>query len=441
MGDWNKENVATVLREKMTFFGTKGFKRYFLHTGWNIMGRIASLLVAFFVNILVVRSFGPTQYGTVSYVLSYTGLFSSLAYLGLDGVVYVDLIKHPERKNILLGTAFYLKCLGALAAFVCVALSLLFLENTAQLNIYILIVACSFFFQPFNVINLFFQAQVQAKPAVVLTLGINCILSVLKVVCVLAKLDLVYFILLTLVESTLSAAGYVYIYRRYKQSIFQWTKDFEVAKSLLVRSLPLVLSGAFAMLYARVDQVIIKHMMSAHAVGLYDAAVRIAEMWYFVPTAVVGSLLPAVLNAQKHSEDKYILRLTRLYTFALYFSLLFAFPFSFLSDFIIVTLYGEAYAGAADVLRVYVWGGVSFILGAAINNILINENNTKFTLYANFMAMALNVALNIFLIPKYGIIGAAWATCISYTMIPLSTFLFKQTREQGMHILRSIIPR
>ena len=64
------------------------------------------------------------------------------------------------------------------------------------------------------------------------------------------------------------------------------------AKRLLSESWPLILSGVALMLYMRIDQIMIGNMINDSAVGVYSVAVKMAEVWYFVPAAVVSSLFP-----------------------------------------------------------------------------------------------------------------------------------------------------
>jgi len=97
------------------------------------------------------------------------------------------------------------------------------------------------------------------------------------------------------------AIGYVYFYKKYGAfGLKRWKFDFKVAKSLLKDSWPLVFSGIVIMIYMRIDQVMIKNMLGNWAVGQYAAAVRLSEVWYFIPIVVCNSLFPAIVKAKKN---------------------------------------------------------------------------------------------------------------------------------------------
>ena len=419
----------------------EGPKRYFFHTGWNLTGRVISLIIGFLVNIYIIRVLGPYNFGLVSYVLSYVGIFAFLASLGVDSILYVDLVESPEKKDKLLGTSFILKIVGSILVFIILFISIVFNNNGFYINSLILLFGISLVFNSFSIINTYFQAKVFSKPIVINSVVVNIILACLKVLVVFLHLNLVYFIIILACESLFYAVGYLYIYRRYKFSIVKWKFDKHIARQILYSSWPLILSSAFIQIYMRIDQVFIKHMLSVESVGLYSAAVKLSEIWHFLPFVVVGSLFPAVLNARKVSIAKYTHRLSRLYTLAIYLSILFIIPIFFLSEQIVVILYGVAYLGAVSSLKIYIWAGVSVAIGSVLTQVLIGEKRTKMTLVISLIGMILNVILNIYFIPRYGIEGAAWATLISYSISPFAVLLFKNTRNHFSYICRGLLFR
>jgi PST family polysaccharide transporter len=61
---------------------------------------------------------------------------------------------------------------------------------------------------------------------------------------------------------------------------------------LLVESWPLILSGLTIILYMRIDQIMLAQMMGNEEVGLYSAVLIFSEIWYFIPTIIVSSIIP-----------------------------------------------------------------------------------------------------------------------------------------------------
>jgi len=240
------------------------------------------------------------------------------------------------------------------------------------------------------------------------------------------------------VESSLSAIGYVIIFYRDRANIFDWTIEWAMVREMIKYAWPLIFSAAFVNIYSRVDQVMIKHFLGNTSVGYYDVAVRMSELWYFFPLIIIGSIFPAVLNALKISPERYGDRLSRLYGLAFYLSLLFVLPMAVLAKFIIKIAYGVSFLQAAPVLSIYVWAGIAVAVSSVLNQALIGEKKTKVSFLINMLGMSLNVLLNILLIPLFGINGAAFATLISYSVIPFSVYIFPSTRHHCNLLIRGI---
>ena len=105
----------------------------------------------------------------------------------------------------------------------------------------------------------------------------------------------------------------------------------------------------------KIDQVMIQEMLGNEAVGQYAAATRLSEIWYFIPTVVVSSLFPAIVNARRQSEELYCDRLQKLFDLVAWIAIAIALPITFLSDMIVNMLYGEQYNQAASVLTIHIW--------------------------------------------------------------------------------------
>lgn len=193
------------------------------------------------------------------------------------------------------------------------------------------------------------------------------------------------------------------------------------------------------MIYMRIDQVMIKEMLNAEAVGQYAAAVRISEAWYFVPMVVSSSLFPAIINAKKQSEELYYARLQRLYDLMVWIAIAIALPMTFLSEWVVNLLYGQQYNQAGDVLMIHIWAGIFVSLGVAGGKWILAENLQKYTNYYLLIGMITNIILNYFLIKTNAILGAAIATLIAQAIASyFATLLFRATRVRFYMLTRAI---
>lgn len=430
MVDKTLDKINTFVPEKWRWvLEHGGFRKYFKNTGWMMLAKILSLIISFVTTIFIARKLGPENYGQLSYAISFVGLFSFIATMGLDQVLFRDLVKYPDKKNKYLGSAFIIRMVAAFLAIAACLIVAIFLSNNDVSEILIFIIASTFIFNAFQIINYEFQAIAQAKYPSIVSLIIVIILNILKLIIIATGKGVIYLAFILLLESILYAGFYILIYKwKLKKRMLDWKFDKTTSLNLIRDSWPMIFASAFALIYARIDQVMIKNMIDTSSVGIYDAAVRVSEAWYFVPGIIISSLFPAIVNSRER-KDIYRERLKKLLILLVSLSVIVALAVSIFAPFIIKILYGSEFMDSVNILKIYIWSGVWFSIGMLVTSYLVAENFRKILFFSSFLGMSINVVLNLIFIPRFGIIGSAWATFISYAIIPLSIFCFKKVKN------------
>jgi O-antigen/teichoic acid export membrane protein len=165
-------------------------------------------------------------------------------------------------------------------------------------------------------------------------------------------------------------------------------------------------------------------MLGTYKVGIYAAAVKLVEVWYFVPGIICTALFPAIINAKKTSVDLYRNRLKNFYILMAIIPIIMAIPITLLAKPIIQIIFGNGYLESVLILKIYIWSSIGLFLGWAVGQYLMSENMVKTIFGLNLLAMILNIILNLIFIPMFGIIGSAWATFISYLVSPVVVLTF-----------------
>ncbi|MDO8575430.1 MAG: flippase [bacterium] len=413
-----------------------GFQKYFQNMSWMFAGRVLTILITFLVNIYIARYLQPLDYGILNYVLSFVGLFAILPSLGVDSILLRELSYNKEKRNSLLGTAFTIKGIGAILAFLLVIVIVFVGKIGSYERLLILIYSTTFFFSAFNVIEIFFQSSVLSKKTVFVQITSTIIVTAFKIYLLINNYGTGWFILAYVLDSLLLAIGSIYVYKKYKEQILKWCFHLPTAKILLNNSWPIILAGFAGMIYLKIDQVMIRNILDNYQLGIYSAAVKLSEFWYFIPGVIAGSVFPAIINAKKTSEGQYLSRLKKLNWLLILIALVIAIPVSLFSKQIINLIFGAKYILSAPSLSVYIWAGVAVFWGAGIAQYLIAENKTvKFFITTSTGALV-NIILNFYMIPLLGIVGAAWASLISYFVVPLMLLSWKDTRGQIINLFK-----
>ncbi|RMG69363.1 MAG: flippase, partial [Bacteroidetes bacterium] len=388
--------------------GESGLK-YLINTSWVFAERILLLGTSFTVGIYVARFLGPTQFGTLAYALSFAQLFAALANMGLDRILVREFVNQPESKDAIISTSFLLKLSGAIVAIALVALVTSGLGNDPTTILYIVIIASGNILQAFSVLDAFFQSQVQAKYVAMARFWASLTATGIKFALVMAQAPLVAFVIIYGVEMSLFGLGLLLQYFRVHKHLWQWRPSKALARTLMRDSWPLILGGFMIDFYSRIDRIMINEMLTATETGEYAVGIKLFETISFLPVVLCTSLFPAILNARKDDLKKYQNRLQQLYSLMSASAWAVALGLSLTAAWLIPFLYGEEYQAGVLVLQIVAFTLVPISMGLALSQYLIAENLVKIDMMRKLVGMVTNVSLNFYMIPRMGIVGAAWA--------------------------------
>lgn len=406
----------------------EGFRRYFSNTSWVFVGKVFTLVLSFFLFSYITRYLGPANLGKLSYAQSFVGLLAVFASFGIDHVLYRDLVKYKERRNELLGSALFIKILLGIITFF-VTLGIAYFSEGEKLIVQLIgIIALTNIFQPLTLPSFYFDAVQRSRINTIGMIVVSIIMAILKIMVIVFDKGIIYFAAVTTFEAVLNGTYFIFLYSYYYDTLTKWSVKIAVIKSLLRQSLPLLLASISAVIYSRIDQIMLMHYLDSAAVGLYSVAARISEVWNFIPGLIIYSFFPAIVNAKLVDEKMYLRRFARLLLGVTSIAAFFALGVTLFAKLIITIISGSEYLSATGALQIYVWGVVGAVVVNTFQQLLVTEGWVRITFYITVIGAVINVLLNIWFIPKYGINGAAYATLIAYWMVPFSLLFFPQTR-------------
>lgn len=424
------------------YFGTRPLiSKVLRNSAWLSLDRALRLVVGLFVGVWLARYLGPATFGQYSFAFALVALFSVFSRLGLDGVLVREIVRDPQARDELLGTALMLRlCGGALAAAAATLCAILLRPQDASVQLLTAIVSLGLIFQTMDVLESWFQSQYASRYAVIARSSAFLAMAAVKVILILAGAPVTAFAVVAVGETALAGVGMVAAYRASDQKFLQWKSSLSRAIGLLRPAAPLILAGLAVSVYMKIDQIMIAKMLGDEAVGHYSAATRLTEATYFIPTVLVASLLPAIISIKDASEAQFRERMQRLFDLMAWVALTLAIPLSVLSGWIMPLLYGQAYAASAPVLAIHAWVSVFVYLGVASSSYLLASDLTAISFYRTAIGAVANVLLNLLLIPALGIAGAAWATLASACIATFAVLVDVRSRSAGLMMLRAFVP-
>jgi O-antigen/teichoic acid export membrane protein len=427
------------MKKLKTYFLT--IKIYLANTSWIMAEKVISIGVAFLVTILVARYLGPVQFGVFTYAVSLITLFAIAGHVGLSGLIVRELSKYPDAKQEIMGTSFGLKGFGYLIGLILAMVFTLVTENVQSDEFWVLLIlATTLLFQPFNVIDSWFQSRLEAKYTAIVNTTVIIIVSIIKIALVFGGAHLILFAFANVIQAILVAIMLIIFYRyKSKLNLTTWRFSLIRAKELLSQGWMVFLGSFFAIIYLKVDQVMLKWLVGAEEVGIYAVAASLSESWYFVPTAIIASFFPKLIKLKENNPVQFNKMLQQLFDLLFIVALGVAIAVTLVAQPLITTLFGKVYQVAAPILMIHIWAALFIFMRALFSKWILIENMLMFSLITHGLGALSNVVLNYWLIPQYGGVGAAYATLLSYAIASyLALLLHSKTRPVFWMMSKSI---
>lgn len=394
-------------------FKKTNFHLYFFNTSWMLFERFVRIISGVFVGIYVARYLGPEQFGIFSYVLAIAAFVTVISCVGMDSILVRELVNRPQKKQEMMGTAFWMMMFAALLIYVFTAIVIWNMDEISSIKVFASIVTVSAFFTPFLVIDYYFQSQISAKYSAICKSFTLLLVSVIKLYLIIIEADLFWFMITVLIEHTILAVMLLVTFF-IKSEKLSFYKSFSSTQAgqMLKSAWPMLLASVAVLIYMRIDQVMIRNMLSLHDVGIYSVAVKLYEAWIMLPFIITMSLLPAIAKLKQGDEKHYHKRLTQLFRLIFWLGLV-ALVFSFFfNELIIVFAFGEEYRSSSTVMNIIMCAAIFVSIGSISARYFSVEKMEKKIALRTIFAAIVNVVLNLILIPEYGIKGAAFATLV-----------------------------
>jgi PST family polysaccharide transporter len=403
--------------------------RIFKNIAWLCGDRLVRMGLGVSITLAVARFLGPQQFGSLNYLGAVVGLFGAFTALGLDQIVVRDLVRRPDAEAEITGTALGLRSFSSVL-FLTICLALLYrLGLLARGNYIGLFFALRMPFDSFAVLEFVFQARVLSKYIVIARNAAFITIGAVRLWFLHLRLPLAFFGAAYLMESALGALLVLSCYSRYSGHGIRLRFNWMYAREILKESWPVILTGSAITVYMRIDILMLEKMAGPAAVGVYGAATRVSEIWYFVPMGIMSTLSP-LITTYRANEELYYNRLQQCFSGMVGFSVAVSIVTSLGYAFIMRHLFGVGFAASGPILAVHVWSSIFVFLGVAQAAWMVTEQKLKISLLQTMLGAASNIVLNLFLIPKLQGMGAAIATVVSYAIAGVfANLLFRDTRR------------
>ncbi len=373
------------------------------------VAQVIGRLIGFFYFLLLARFLGVATFGVYNFTIAFVYNFVPVADFGLERLVLRDISRKPEKTGFYLARLLPLRLFLSLGAYLLVLLLALVLNQSLRQIGYLAIFGLFIF--PYSITYLltsFLNAKEKMKYMAMAVVFSQLAIFIIGITFVLLKLPLSVIFLAGFLSSSLVALIFLLKAKTWGLPL-GWVIDKKFFRKALSQSWAFAVLLILAVFYLRISVILVGLIKGDYFTGLYSSAFKFVEAAILIPQSLALALFP--LSARLLLKDK--IKLEKLYQKALIVLFLFALPFvvvlGWLPSLIIRLAYGQAYLSAAPVMSLLGASLILFFLNALPGNII--QNSPKFKKFLPWAALnfVITLVLCLILIPKYSIVGAAWA--------------------------------
>lgn len=416
-------------------------KSIFKNTSWLSISQVITSICAFLWTIIIARYLGVSDYGIVSFAVSFTGLLGIIMDLGMSTYVTREIAKNKNKLEKYFNNLFLFKLILAVLLFFISGILLYFLGYPSLTILITLIFALELIFMSMVAFfNGIFQAFEDVKYQAIGTILNSGLLLIGILITIFFDLGIIAIAFAYLLGYFVFFAYLAFNYiKRFNFPKFEL--DILFIKKVLLASIPFGLTNFFYTIYFSIDVVMLSYLTGDYATGLYKSAYNIINVFTTFFVVYQAVIFPVMSKFFKESQN--LIKIS--YELSVKYLLLIIVPLSvvvFLYARPIVDLiYRNQYFLASTPVQILIWT-VSFLFVNGAASILLNSIDREKTVTKIYIVAAVfNVCLNLILIPALSYDGAAIATVLSEILITVMTLyhISKTDYLPDFNLLKSVI--
>jgi O-antigen/teichoic acid export membrane protein len=419
---------------KSLFLDNKNIKQIiFKNAFWLVVGTGINGLLKLVLLIYVARILGATEYGKFTFALAFVSLFVVFSDFGLSTITTREFSRVKEGE---FPAVFSLKILLSLGTLILILISSFFITADFIIRKIIWILAIWILTENFSeIIFAFFRTRLKMEyEALARTTGALLVTGVGFFV--ILNFPSIQNISYSYLFAALSTLVFVLLFFHFKIYSLKIKYDRSIWQKFLTMSWPLGLAGIFGMIFTNIDSVIMGHWGQIAQVGFYNAAYKIVSATLIPMSLISASFFPVLSKYLKESKEK----LQEIWNYQLEIMVVLAIPLVVggivLAPKIINFIYDPSFTPSIFALQLLiVMGGLIFLHNSFSQILIVFNQQTKF-FWTLLSGAIVNVILNLILIPKFSLYGAASSAVITHFFIffLLLNFTFKFTSVQPFNL-------
>lgn len=384
----------------------------------NAISGLASHLINIFLNlivgIIVVRALGPSGKGTIAYFFLVFNVLVSYGQFGIDYATVHFFKRHNYSEqtvfnvnntfliSIVILYGFILSLLNLSKIFLVDFDVILIMGGTVYVLFGVLYSSASQFFIGRQSVYIMDQCSIIGNIANFLSVLLLYLFSCLTIKTYIALTLFISFFKCILIWQNLDLSGR-----------FKFEFNVKLIWDELKFGVILYFGALFIYLNYRVDQFFIKNLLGNADLGIYSLSISLAELLFFIPTSIKNALRGKLVSIDVSQRIKLQSITTDTIKYTFYLSFILVSVGIFMTPLIPI-LYGCDFVQSQGIIRILLVGILFANIGKISSQHVYATGKVHYHMFICLIVFLFNLVLNIFLIPIFGLQGAAYASTISY---------------------------
>ncbi len=390
-------------------------KRIAKNTGILFISSLFNYLFGFVYTIYSARYLGVSGFGILSFAIALGTILAVFTDLGLGSLTTREISRDTTLANKYLSNILSIKLILSLFAFgfVVLFIQVFSYDYTIEAIYSIYIVCISYLLNNFS--SIFYSVFNSYEKMEYQSIGqiLNSFLILIGVfIVVFYSLDILGFALIYLVSSIIVLILNVILFTR-NFFLPKFKKDTSFWKAIMKEALPLSFYVVFSIVAFRIDTIILSLLKGDAAVGIYTAGYKLMEALLVVSAMYTTAIFPVLSKFYMTSKNNLKFSFKKSFKYLFMLGLPIAVGVTLLSGQIIEIFYSESYNSSILVLQIVIWTIPFIFVNSLFRTTFTSINKQKLLLNTTLIGMAVNIVLNLLIIPIYGYIGSAVITVLT----------------------------
>ena len=408
----------------MMFGSTLGIK-IAKNTLYQLVGKVVSMSITVLIVLIVTRFYGREGYGSFSLMQTWPALFYVVVDFGINAVAARELSKDWSKVSEYFGNILLIRLVFSFVVMLLLILSLRLFPYSSWLKSGIVLSLSLILTQAlFSCTNIIFQVKLRYDLSVLGNLLGYLIILILSLYLSFIRADV------RLVSFSYVIGGLVtfiinmiFVGRMGVKIKLKYNKD--VIRYLILSSLPLGLMFVFSQINFKADSILLSvlklpgrfGLSNIESVGVYSLPYKVFEVALVVPTFLMNSVFPVMVNKMEKSADDLKILFSKALKILVFTAVTASIVGIIFAPWIVGVLGGSEFSQSVLVLRILFSGLVVFYMTQPLAWLLVTMDSQKFLPYIYLISAFFNVSANYLFIPKYSFLGSSVITIVSELLI------------------------